>query len=237
MKKAGGSAKQNKVYCGKDAIPYEFGAPMQQGRRRDLELVRDQILAGATTEELWDNNFHTMVHNDRALGRFKRIKAPKRNFVTQVLLFVGPTYTHKSHMAHILAESGHFGRMYTAPFAKSGGLRWDNYDGHEMILIDEMNGDRCKPEFMNTLCDRNECSLPVHQTGNVQCMARTIIICSNYAPKYWWRKWNKLDTFMRRISFIWFTGKTSSPVLDDDSEESMTSCHERRMQYEYHSHN
>ncbi len=237
MRVARGSAKQNRVYCGKDALPHEFGKPMQQGKRKDLEDLREQILAGATNEMLWDNNFNTMTHNYRAMYEYKRIKTVDRNTMPIVMLFVGPTGTGKSELAHILAK--YLGTWFKVPAAKSSGVYFDGYDGQDTILIDEMDGCRCKPTFMNELCDKYANDLPVYGRRNVVNNAKYVIICSNYLPKYWWRRYNS-DKFMRRLSILWFSGKLFPPKVDEywwdsDSEESMTSKHERRMQYESHS--
>ncbi len=210
LRKARGSAKQNRIYCGKDNEPYIYGEPMQQGRRTDLLLVKRKIDDGISNADLWEEDFCTMVHNHRAMAVYKKIIAPVRDWVTNVILLVGPTNTHKSHFAHVLGKSGAFGSFYVVPCTKGSGLYFDGYDQHECILIDEMNGSRCKPEFLNNLCDRYEFSVPVHGSGNVAFLARTVIICSNYVPKDWWKHHN-ISTFMRRISIAYFTGKDERP--------------------------
>ncbi len=209
---------------------------MEQGRRTDLLNVKRKIDEGMSNEQLWDEEFSTMVHNYKAMGEYKRIKSkPKQNVYIKyqmpiVMLFVGPTGTGKSELAHILAPR--LGSWFKVPAAKGSGLYFDAYDGEEVLVIDEMDGNRMKPTTMNELCDKYPNSLPVHCQGNVYSKAKYIIICSNYLPKYWWRKHN-ISSFMRRISVLWFSGKSSPIEIDDDTEESLTSAHQRRMQYEY----
>lgn len=208
LRVARGTAKQNRVYSGKeDKNPFEKGVPQQQGLRADLMEVKARIDDGETDEELWTECLPTMVRFHKAFAVYKKIKSAKRDWVTNVILFVGPTDTHKSHLAHILGNSGAFGTFYVVPTTKGSGLYFDGYDEHDCILIDEMDGNRCTPTFLNGLCDRYEFSVPVHGNGNVAFLARTIIICSNYMPKDWWHRGHNIDPFMRRISIAQFRGR------------------------------
>ncbi len=215
MRIAEGSAKQNHVYCGKDGAPFEFGKPQDPGKRNDLLHLKRLIDEGASDLDLYNARFGTMVRNERGLKKYKKLVSTPRDFICNVLVFVGPTDTHKSHMAMILGKSGAFGSFYVVPSTKGSGLYFDGYDDHDCILIDEMDGNRCTPTFLNSLCDRYEFSVPVHGTGNVNFRASTIIICSNYVPKDWWKKSHNISPFMRRISLTWFTG-TVPPLYFED---------------------
>lgn len=74
--KAKGSAAQNKVYCSKEGICFrEYGTPgvQGQGRRRDLESVREMIVSGATELEVANEHFETWTQNHRALNRYRQL--------------------------------------------------------------------------------------------------------------------------------------------------------------------
>ncbi len=208
---ARGSAKENRVYCGKDSNPYVLGNPMQQGRRTDLKIVKRAIDEGLTQEQLWDKHFSTMVHNHRALLVYKRFKSAKRDWLPNIILFVGPTGTGKSRTAHNLASK--LGTSYTVPMSKGSGLYFDGYDEHEVVIIDEMDGNRCTPTFLNSLTDRYEMSVPVHGSGNTGFLAKTIIICSNYVPKTWWKNHN-ISSFERRVTWRQYFGYLPASVAD-----------------------
>ncbi len=232
MRIAKGSAKQNRVYCGKDGAPFVFGKAMEQGKRTDVLAVKRKIDEGASDLDLWEHHFSTLLHNHRAFKVYKKLVSKPRDHITHVLLFVGPTDTHKSHMAHILGKSGVFGSCYKVPSTKGSGLYFDGYDNHDCIIIDEMDGNRCTPTFLNEICDRYEFSVPVHGSGNVNFVASTIIICSNYVPKDWWKSGHNIKPFMRRITLAWFTGKPKRTQPMDDPvldlwEESNRNCHTR----------
>jgi len=205
---ARGTAKQNHVYSGKeDKDPYERGVPTKQGQRADLTEVKRRIDDGETNEELWDTCFHTMVRYHRSFAVYKKIKAPKRNWVCNVILIVGDTDTGKSHLANIMCRSGAFGNYFKCARPKGSGLYFDGYDGEPCVFIDEMDGSFCKPPFLNELTDRYEMSVPIHCAANVAFLASTIIICSNYMPKDWWAPHHNIAPFMRRITLTHFMRK------------------------------
>lgn len=206
LQKAKGSVKHNRVYCGKDSTPYERGDPSEQGKRTDLIAVRDQIAQGASELELWENHFSTMVHNHRAIKTYRNLVSKKRDWPCGVLVLVGPGGTGKTQVANILMKSGYFGRCYTVPESKGSGLYFDGYDGEETIFIDEMDGGRMKPTTFNSICDRYPFSLPVHGAGNIQCLASTVIVCTNYLPEEWWRRGFNRMALDRRIGVKVFMG-------------------------------
>lgn len=52
---ANGTAKQNVTYCSKeDTTPFIIGEIPKQGRRSDIEALKETIDAGATIDEIWD---------------------------------------------------------------------------------------------------------------------------------------------------------------------------------------
>jgi len=60
MEVAKGSAKKNRVYCSKDGDFAEFGEITNQGKRMDLEALKDAVLDGASWEQLALE--HTAAH-------------------------------------------------------------------------------------------------------------------------------------------------------------------------------
>lgn len=74
--KAQGSAQQNKVYCSKEGIQFwEYGKPAQesQGRRSDLESIREMVSGGATELEIATSFFGTWVSHHRAIARYGQL--------------------------------------------------------------------------------------------------------------------------------------------------------------------
>lgn len=198
-----GSQAQAIEYCEKldtqVSAPVRIGEPKSQGSRGDLLLIKEKIDLKRPLQEVCQDHFGTFARYSRFFKQYKREITIARSFKTFVVLFVGPSGTGKTRSATRLCH--YLGSVYKLPQPKGSGTYWDDYDGHDCVFIDEMDGNYFTPTFFNTLCDRYECVVPVHGGAGHQFVSKYIIICSNYLPKFWWRKRNsnqRLQT-LRRI--------------------------------------
>ena len=192
-----GSQAEAIAYCSKSdetSIPcsyIEYGTRAEQGKRTDLSSLQEMVLKKRPREELWDAQFGSMLRYHKSISEYARIKATPRHTKTVVFLFVGPSGRGKSTTAHLLAKyltlSEGQSSYYIFP-EKSTGFWCDDYDNHAVALLDEMDGSRITPTMFNTLCDRFPCVVPAHGGPGHQFIAKYLIVCSNYLPKYWWRK-------------------------------------------------
>lgn len=204
---ARGSLAENKVYCSKEegrlGGPYEWGEAITtgQGARSDLLRVKRLIDDGATHEQMWDAEFNSMVRYHKSFTVYKRVKTPRRNHQMTVFLFVGTPGTGKTRTAVTLAQF--LGSYYMVPPSKGSGLYWDDYDGQETVIIDEMDGNRMTPTFFNLLLDRYPLEVPVHGSAGHQFTSKYIIICSNFMPSQWWKKGTfNLAALERRVTRV-----------------------------------
>jgi len=200
---AKGSPEQNKNYCSKDDTridgPYEYGElAAGQGARSDILSVKNAIDNGASRAELYEHHFSTFLRLEKGFSNYKRFKQAVRDFKTEVFLFVGTPGTGKTRTVMNLAR--YLGTYYKVMAPKGSGVYFDDYDGQDVIVIDEMDGNFCTPTFMNSLCDRYPFVLPVHGAAGSQMTSKYILITSNYHPKFWWKKHN-IQSFMRRVTF------------------------------------
>lgn len=164
----------------------EYGTLMHAGKRTDIDAVKRDIEAGMSELELYKKHMSQMLRFGNGYMNYKRLCAPPRDTYTSIILILGDSRVGKTRMARILYNSGMFGDgLYVVPEAKSI-LYFDGYDGQEVVLLDEMDGSRMKPTMLNNLTDRYEYSIPVHGKANVQFVAKTIIIISNYSYEHWW---------------------------------------------------
>lgn len=182
--------------------PWFFGEPKNQGERTDLNEIRDAVQRGVPLKRLHEDYFPQMLRYGRAVREYKRISAKPRDFKPLVILIVGPAGTGKSRFARHLAS--YLGSVYCVP-DKHTGFWCDDYDGEDVFLFDEMDGDRIRPKAFNSLCDRYECVLPAHGNAGVQLTSKYIILVSNYLPRYWWRRRSaeQLLQTTRRIDCTW----------------------------------
>jgi len=203
---ARGSAQSNLDYCTKEDTrvggPYFFGAInlKGQGNRTDLAALKDAVDDGASKRELYESHFETFSRCEKFVINYKRFRSVKRDWLMTVFLFVGTPGTGKTRTAVELASM--LGEYYMVPATKGSGLYWDDYDGQTSIILDEMDGNRCTPTFLNSLCDRYPFEVPVHGSAGHQFCSKFIFICSNYMPKYWWKK-HDISSFLRRVTCTW----------------------------------
>lgn len=137
---------------------------------------------------------------------YRRITSPERRWKTIVWLIIGPSGRGKSNFADSMARA--LGTTMRVPPKKGSGMYYDDYDGQECIIIEEMNGDKMTPEFFNELCDRYPLTIPSHGAAGHQMLAKHLFITTNYHPKFWWKKRNpdQLYQTMRRIDIVWKMG-------------------------------
>lgn len=208
---ARGSDDENEAYCTKEETreygPFRFGTRVphagKKGGRSDLLLVKKDIDAGKLPSALWQDHFGKMTPHFKAFREYRRVTTKPRDFKTTVILLVGPSGTGKSRTATILGRM--LGEVYKVPEKHGNGNMWcDDYEGQDVMWIDEMDGSRMTPTYFNQLADRYECVLPAHGGPGHQMVSKFLIICSNYHPKYWWRrrKPDQVKQTMRRIDII-----------------------------------
>jgi len=205
-----GKFEQNEAYCTKDEDrldgPWRLGTPQRgQGTRTDLLDVKSAIDSGAGKKTLYSDHFATYVRLERAFNNYMSFTREGRSDAPVVLLIVGSPGAGKTRFAMQLAS--YLGTWYKAPSPKSSGWYFDNYDYEDVLIIDEMSGSKCTPEFFNQLIDRYPFEVPVHGGAGRQFISRYIIITANLLPKMWWRKFN-YGALMRRITIV---GKMLNP--------------------------
>lgn len=214
--------------------PWFYGEPKHQGQRADLLEIQRDLRSGVSNKRVADDHFPEWVRYGKAFKEYKRIITEPRDFKSVVILIVGPAGLGKSRFAKRLnAYLSIEGRcdeltfpelkyhpdfnpvirgieitkeatsVYKVP-EKHSGFWCDDYDSQKVFFIDEFGGHRMTPTFFNELCDRYECVVPAHGSAGHQMVSPYITICTNYAPKFWWknRNANQLEQTMRRISIV-----------------------------------
>ncbi len=165
-------------YFGNDA-----GIPEGQGQRSDLVAVKRALDEGKPMKFIADNFFGDYLRYSKGMYSYKRLCTEPRDHEMEIIVCVGATGTGKSRWVHHT-----FGKsLYTVPHAKGSGCYWDDYDGEETVLIDEMYGNRFTHSFLLDLLDRYDFTVPVH-SSSARFNSRRIIMCSNAHPILWYPK-------------------------------------------------
>jgi len=202
-----GTQEQARRYAMKEDTrvdgPFEFGEMKEQGRRSDLIEIKEKIDRAVPMRVVAEENFASWCRNNRSFKEYRRLVTKPRNFSPLVFLFVGPAGVGKSLVVSLLAQSGYLGSCYRVP-SKHSGFWCDDYDNQPIFWVDEMDGDRMRPTFFNEVNDRYECVIPAHGNPGSQLVSRYHFFCSNYLPKYWWKKRSAMQLYQttRRIHVI-----------------------------------
>lgn len=191
---AKGEAKANRVYCSKSNDFVEYGDMPQQGKRNDIDTIRDLIKEGAGMEQIVDKatSYQSMKTGEMLL----KYKEKKRDFKPIVKWYYGATGTGKTRTAN---EENEGKRIYTAMETS----RWfDGYDAHEVLIIDDMRRDFIKFHNLLKLLDRYEFRIET-KGGSRQMLAKVIIItCPIHPAVMWEAQGEDIAQLIRRIDEI-----------------------------------
>lgn len=215
-----GSQQEAIMYCSKTYDeshlegPWEWGVPARQGQRSDLLEIQIKIHNNMSLRQLSEEHFASFMRHGKSFKEYKRQRTAPRNFKSKCFLFVGPPGEGKSTLAKLIGAR--LGTVYKVPQKKGSGLYFDDYDGQDVLFLDEMNGNKMSPEDFNSLVDEHEHVLTVHGGAGHQMVSKYIFIVSNYAPQFWWRKRNASQLYQttRRIDVVFKVGLKNMPRWD-----------------------
>jgi len=193
---AKGTPQENKKYCSKQKVLFEFGDIPQQGKRNDIDEVRDILKDPSCNAPMRTVvNQATSYQSIRVAEVWLKYHERKRQWKPEVKWFWGPTGAGKTFSAHQW-----LGDEDTWVSGEDG--KWfDGYDGHENVIFDEFRRDFCKFHVLLKLLDRYPYQLPVKGTFR-QFLAKKIAITSCYHPEDVYSTREDVQQLLRRIDEI-----------------------------------
>ncbi len=192
-----GTPEQASTYCKKDdKDAFEKGTIPQPGRRTDLEsLVKD-------LRDNYEGNATAMLISEpqRTARLFKFVDriAPalqkKRDWKMNVIWLWGPTSTGKSHWTHTTYPDAYWKNM-DEDF-------WEDYDGQDCVVLDDIRGHHMKYTTLLRLFDRYPLGIKV-KGRSARFRSSTIVCTSNVHPSVLYEKSNEdMEQLIRRITEI-----------------------------------
>lgn len=187
-----GSQKQAIDYCAKDGDFYDFGEPKKQGKRNDLQTMREEIEKGADIASI----VQTVTSFQALRGAELLLKYCEKPRIVQdidVIWCYGETGSGKSHYAY---------QNYQNIFRPINEKWWEGYDGNDCILFDDIRGS-IPYERLLQLCDKYPFRIET-KGGSRQAMYNTIIFTCPWSIKDFCTKFyscsDKYDQLYRRIT-------------------------------------
>lgn len=220
--KCRGTVEQNIKYCGKDGDIRQWGRMSHgQGYRSDWHNIKDDLKKGDSLLEIAENYTSQFIQCHSGIKAIKSLidydsRCKDREIdVTTIYGEAGSgktSYVYKKHgykNVFKLTEG-----MYKANF-------WGNYDGQEVLLIDEFNGWIKYKDILDIL-DRHP--FPVNiKNGNTMANWTKVYIISNNKPGTFYKTVS--DNLKRRVGTCLEVVKGNTSNLDDpwesENEENM----------------
>jgi len=189
-----GTALQAQAYCLKDNPGQAecFGQISQpaQGKRTDLDKVKDLLNRGATDADIADAHFGSWCRYRKSFQAYKLLKS-KRNWPCTILWITGPSGSGKSRHAH---------EHHPDAYYKSPGKWWCGYQGEDTVVLDDYRADWCTYGVLLRWADRYPCLIET-KGGTIPLLCKLIIITTCKTPQETFP--NKYDRQLeRRISEV-----------------------------------
>ena len=210
-----GSMEQNRAYCVKSGDFEEFGEMPKQGDRSDIHELRDAAKRARNEFELIEDDEVVAAYAkypkfaEKIMQRERKIAAREHRDV-EVIVHWGETGTGKSHGPD--AEGAYKWNPCQPEW-------WPDYDGEEVICIDEFYG-QVQMSRMLVLLDKYICVLPI-KNGHTYAKWKKVYITSNMHPDDWYKQAifegkipeSKQAAFKRRITKVIHFSKPFGSVV------------------------
>lgn len=193
-----GTSQQAADYCKKDGDFKEEGTISNQGKRTDIETVRDQLKTeGATMRTIIDTA--KSCQSIRFAEVYLKFHEKARDFKPTVTWLYGKPGTGKTLRARRDAEARGFSDdIHTQTESAKW---WDGYDGHKVVIMDDLRENFCTFVRMLNLLDRYPCRIEC-KGGSRQLVAEHIYITAPFPPEEMWKTKENMDQLLRRIDNI-----------------------------------
>lgn len=189
------------AYCKKEesrvAGPWEAGQPKQQGKRKDLEEIKEKLDNKRPMSEIADQHFSNWVRYRKSFDAYAELRrrSSAKKVPPTVFVFFGDAGTGKTRTVY----DNHEGEEI---FSKPSGKWFDGYVGQRVALFDDFTGELGLGLFLKVI-DRYPITVEI-KCGTVFWNPEVIYITSNLSPEDWYPNANPAQhvAIRRRISVL-----------------------------------
>lgn len=174
-----GSIDANEKYCSKENEYTTHGEKPTQGKRTDLDTIKNKLINGEITiNEILLNEPMTYHLYGRTLEKIVDADTENkiRTWMTKGIWYYGKTGCGKSHKAN-----ENYSRDTHYIWNSEDKNWWDNYKGQETVILDDFRGE-LKYGTLLKLVDRYDFSVPRRGRAPYPFLAKTLIVTSPLKP-------------------------------------------------------
>lgn len=195
IEKAKGDGVQNRDYCTKDNLFIESGTRKQQGKRNDLESMKNAVKEGQNLRSMVESGAISTIPALKAAPMVLSLFEKARDWKPVVIWICGGSGAGKSRMAYEMAPDA-----YTKDVSNKW---WDGYDGHEDVILDDFRDSQMVLTELLRILDRYACRVEI-KGGTRQLLARRIIVTSIMHPEGCYKnaRGEPKEQLLRRIDEI-----------------------------------
>lgn len=208
-----GNLDDNIKYCSKDNNITEIGDKPNQGKRIDLDKIKNEIFNGTNVEKLIIDNPLLYHQYGRTLNKLEDIALRKkfRSWMTEGIWLHGPSGVGKSHLAFL---NYHPDTHYILP--NDNGW-WDGYTGQENVIINEFRAGTMHFCELLDLVDKWPKTVKRRNREPAPFLAKKLIITSPEHPSQVYfnlSQYDKLDQLYRRFDIHHIENSNVASVLE-----------------------
>ncbi|AXQ66223.1 MAG: putative viral replication protein [Cressdnaviricota sp.] len=198
LAKRKGSAVQAAAYCKKTNSEQtnEFGEISQplQGKRTDLDKVKELLDRGTAEKEIADSHFGSWVRYRKSFTAY-RLLSVKRDWPCSIIWITGPSGSGKSRIAH---------ENWPDAYYKAPGRWWCGYQGEQVVVLDDFRADDCPYHHLLRWADRYPCLVEI-KGATIPLLVHTVVITTCNTPQETYPRLYDRQ-LERRISQTWDLG-------------------------------
>lgn len=187
------TAFANIEYCKKDGnIAFEYGVrPKGQGRRTDYEHVRQMLYDGANMRDIINEvSSYQAVRSAEIIKKY--IGNPRPIAPIEVTWIWGRSGVGKTRLVY---------EKYPDLYRCDSFKWWNKYDGHDVVLIDDIRGDFCKFHELLKLTDIYPFQVE-NKGGMCHVEFTKLFITAPFPPEELYQTYEDYTQLLRRITNI-----------------------------------
>ena len=191
IESAKASPADNLRYCAKENYAKVYGDIPNQGKRTDIELIKEMVKCGQTVLDVIE--IATSYQSIKTAEVLLKYLEKARDFKPYVVWCHGPTGSGKTKYSMDQCIN---------PYITMNNRWWDGYDAHAYVIIDDLRSDSYRFDYLLRLLDRYPMKIEI-KGGTRQFLARHIYITCPQHPEALFGDLNEnLNQLYRRIDEI-----------------------------------